>query len=185
MNKKRSGKKSEKIQIVVRGIGRARPQRRREDERRGKSPGSAKHHFKPGQSGNPRGRPHVPDVPKFKDAYSVALMDTVPASMAKQLGVPRGSTFMDVLVKNVVAAAALASMPHVEECRQVLEGKLPNTNQNIDIIPEFEELKNNEGFRNFVKDQLLEYRRQILSGGDDGVRHNEADQRSIPAPDSR
>lgn len=162
-------KKTGIVKIVVQGIGSTRPQRRtkKPGDRRGQNAEFLKAQFKKGSPAGPAFRKGFQRqrLPKFSDAYEVALMDEVPAALRKKLRVPEGTTFMDVLVRNVVAAAALqASIPHVTEVREVTQGKVANKNVNLNA--ELEAYATNPAFQQFLAEKLEEFRAKQLTEGD-------------------
>lgn len=161
--RKPGGKRTETVNIVVKGIGRARPKRRAKPGHRiGQSPRSIANRFKPGNTFGKNRRP----LPKFADAYTVALMEEVPAALRKQLGVAKGTTMMDLLVQRVVQEAAVnASIPHVTELRDTTQGKNPD--RRITMTANIERLIQDPEFLKFVEacaDKYLSQEKRAIHG---------------------
>jgi hypothetical protein len=169
--RKRIGKTKETVNVVVHGLRPPRPQKRPGD-RRGKNPDFIKNQFKAGKGENLDPRiergltlisklreagaiEYKKPMPKFADAYSLTMMDPLPKALCKKLKVPVGTTLMDLTVNRIAEMAARGSLPHVQEIREVTQGKVPNQNLNLSV--ELQAYAENEEFRKFIADRYAEF----------------------------
>ena len=147
-----------RVSVIIKGIGTlpARPHRRKKPgDKRGNNPDFVAQKFKPGNTFW-KNASHGTKLPRFSDAYEVALLQEVPAPLRKQLGVPKGTTMMDLLVSRVVEQAAVnASIPHVTEVRETVAGKNPD--RRITLTASLNRLMEDPEFQRFVEQRLDEY----------------------------
>ena len=81
--------------------------------------------FKPGQSGNPSGRPKKKPI---TDRYQEQLETLAPPEVAEELGLPPGKATMADVIARRMAIRAVSSNRAVEaarEMREAVEGKAP------------------------------------------------------------
>jgi hypothetical protein len=163
--RKLEGKTKETVNIMIHGLRPPRP-KKREGDRRGKNPDFIKNQFKAGKGENldprtKRGLTRIsqvrqaPRVPKFSDMYSVAMMDKLDARLCKKYGLPVGTTMLDLIINRVVEEAAHGSLEHVQEIREVCQGKVPN--KNLNVTAELEAYVDNPEFRQFMSEKLQEF----------------------------
>jgi hypothetical protein len=84
------------------------------------------YHFKPGQSGNPAGKPKRKPI---TDRYREQLEVLAPRDVAEEIGLPPTATMADVIARRM-AIRAINSRQAVEatrEMREAIEGKAPST----------------------------------------------------------
>jgi hypothetical protein len=79
--------------------------------------------FKPGQSGNPGGKPKVHQTMKMNQERMLAR--TAPAEVCGAVGAKRGSTWAEVLAAALFRRAALGDVSALREIRETTEGRLP------------------------------------------------------------
>jgi hypothetical protein len=97
---------------------------------RGNPDKTAPFRFKPGQSGNPGGRPKGAGSKKISEAYSAALMSPVPAEVREKLGIDTEAdcSWADLIAiqmvrKSVEVDGAKVNFSAVTELRETTEGK--------------------------------------------------------------
>jgi hypothetical protein len=78
--------------------------------------------FKPGQSGNPGGKPKIHQ--RMGVAYAAILAEAVPDEVALAAGIPLGSTWAMAIARGIVARAARGDVRAAREVREVTEGKV-------------------------------------------------------------
>ncbi len=76
--------------------------------------------WKPGESGNPSGRPKRRPI---TDCYIRMADEKMPPDMCKQLGMKRGSTFADALARGQFIKAIKGEAKNASEIREAIEGK--------------------------------------------------------------
>ena len=86
--------------------------------------------WKPGESGNPRGMPGRPKKKPITAAYEAVISDPLPPGLRKfrlgqrELELPEGSTFADLIALGQCAAAIKGNTAAAEEIANRLEGKV-------------------------------------------------------------
>ena len=76
--------------------------------------------FKPGQSGNPNGRPNARQI---TERYAILAEIPIEETERKKLNLPEGATYADALVFAIFARAMKGDMAAIREIREALEGK--------------------------------------------------------------
>jgi hypothetical protein len=76
--------------------------------------------WKPGQSGNPRGRPKGRPI---SDCYSEFADMPLPAELCRELGLPLGATYRHGLASCLFKTAMKGNVSAVREIREGIEGK--------------------------------------------------------------
>ena len=76
--------------------------------------------FKPGQSGNPNGRPKARLI---TERYAILAEIPIEETERKKLNLPEGATYADALVFAIFARAMKGDMAAIREIREALEGK--------------------------------------------------------------
>lgn len=71
---------------------------------------------------------------------------------------------MDVVIQSVVQNAMTGSIPHVQEVREVTQGKVAN--KNINVSAELELYATNPAFRQFIVEKLEEFKAKQLPSGE-------------------
>jgi hypothetical protein len=109
--------------------------------------------FKPGQSGNPGGKPHI----HIRFATRVAEELAKPASpmACRAAGLKRGSSKYDVMMTNAVALAMTGDMSAFVALRETCEGKLPN--RNFNLTASMERFLEDPKFREFLEQAHGDY----------------------------
>lgn len=85
-------------------------------------------YYKPGQSGNPSGRPKKkPITDRYKEALEVELPDGV----RKTLGMHKGATMGDALARRMTIRAIEGrnAVEAAREIREAIEGKAPSSSE--------------------------------------------------------
>ena len=85
--------------------------------------------FKKGQSGNPGGKPKV--FVKFAAKVAEEMLQPVPKEIKAALGLPRGATMYDAMVRALLLQAANGDTMAFTTARESVEGKLAQRNINI------------------------------------------------------
>lgn len=85
-----------------------------------------KYAYKPGQSGNPSGRPRGTGQSKLSKAYDVVLGQKVPKEILALYGV-EDMTWAEVIARGMASKAATGDTPAAKEIREVTEGRLPES----------------------------------------------------------
>jgi Family of unknown function (DUF5681) len=80
--------------------------------------------FKPGQSGNPGGKPKVHQTMKMN--YEALLSSPAPLGLYRAVGAPAGSTCGEVLTQGMFVRATLYDTAAAREIREVVEGRITN-----------------------------------------------------------
>jgi hypothetical protein len=124
------------------------------------SDGWKAHYFPKGKSGNPGGKPKVPYV-KFADRLADELTKPAPNAMKKLLGMHpnRQVTQYDCLVAAMVQAAAAGDWQASLGIRDVIEGRLPQTNYNLSV--QMKAFMEDKQFQEFLQEQHGAYLQQI------------------------
>jgi Family of unknown function (DUF5681) len=81
--------------------------------------------FKPGQSGNPGGKPKIHQ--RIGAEYATRLLEPVPQELAAVLGVEPGTHWAEAIARAVIARAARGDVSAAREVREVTEGRTPAT----------------------------------------------------------
>ena len=84
-------------------------------------PGMAEKMWKPGQSGNPGGRPKRKPL---TDAYSALLGQTVPPEIARQLRISETSTYAEVVAMALLKEAVKGKVNAAAELADRVEGRV-------------------------------------------------------------
>jgi hypothetical protein len=94
------------------------------------------HQFKPGQSGNPGGRPKGSGKVRISDAYASVMASQMPDEFKIAIGVDPQESFtwaegmaLQLLKKAINADSCKPSFKAIQELREVTEGKLPDKNE--------------------------------------------------------
>ncbi len=77
--------------------------------------------FPKGKSGNPGGKPKV--IQRFATMYVEQLVQSADNKVTKALGLKRGSSNFECLIKGMLNAAVRGDVAAAREIREVLEGK--------------------------------------------------------------
>jgi hypothetical protein len=109
------------VKIVIIGTG-ARPKLRPRGRPFKKGEGHA-FQFKPGQSGNPGGKPKIQQ--RMSAEYDAFLARAIPDEVALAVGLPPGSTWAEAIASAVIARAACGDVSAAREVRDVTEGHVP------------------------------------------------------------
>jgi hypothetical protein len=86
--------------------------------------------WKPGESGNPSGKPGRPKTKPITEAYQAVISDRLPEHLRKvklgqhTLELPEGSTFADLIAIGQCASAIKGNTAAAEEIANRLEGKV-------------------------------------------------------------
>jgi len=86
--------------------------------------------WKPGESGNPGGKPGRPKTKPITEAYKAVIADRLPDHLRKvklgqhTLELPEGSTFADLIAIGQCASAIKGNTAAAEEIANRLEGKV-------------------------------------------------------------
>jgi hypothetical protein len=78
--------------------------------------------FKPGQSGNPGGKPKIHQ--RMRSEYDALLARIVPDEILESLGIPPGSTWAAAVALGVAGRAAAGDSNAAREMREATEGKV-------------------------------------------------------------
>ena len=84
-------------------------------------PGMAEKMWKPGQSGNPGGRPKRKPL---TDAYAALLDKPIPSDMARQLKLDESTTYAQVIAMSLVREAVKGKVNAAAEVADRVEGKI-------------------------------------------------------------
>ncbi len=84
-------------------------------------PGMAEKMWKPGQSGNPGGRPKRKPL---TDAYAALLDKPIPPDMARQLKLDESTTYAQVIAMSLVREAVKGKVQAAAEVADRVEGKI-------------------------------------------------------------
>jgi hypothetical protein len=84
-------------------------------------PGMAEKMWKPGQSGNPGGRPKRKPL---TDAYSALLGQTIPLDVARQLRISEASTYAEVVAMALLKEAVKGKVNAAAELADRVEGRV-------------------------------------------------------------
>jgi hypothetical protein len=76
--------------------------------------------FKPGQSGNPSGRPKKKPV---SERYAESIEMPLPENIRKQLGLKPGATWGDAVAMGTIRSAVKGNQAAAKELREGIEGK--------------------------------------------------------------
>ena len=76
--------------------------------------------WKPGQSGNPSGRPHTKPI---SDRYAYVAEETLPESIQRKLKLGPGATYGDAIALLTFHAALEGDIAATREIREAIEGK--------------------------------------------------------------
>ena len=76
--------------------------------------------FKPGQSGNPGGRPRKRPI---SERYAVMVETKLPKDICRELSLPEGATYGDAMAMGQVNAALRGDTSAAREIREAVEGK--------------------------------------------------------------
>ncbi len=119
--------------------------------------------WKPGQSGNPSGRPKRRPI---SDAY-LALADCqIPRKLAKKLGLKKGSTWRDTVAHAILEEAAKGNVRAATEVREAIEGK---ATQRIELSGEgaenLSQPDNRVDISKLSRDELIAYRDILRKAG--------------------
>ena len=76
--------------------------------------------WKPGQSGNPSGRPKRRPI---SDAYAEYLQRPAPEKLRQELDLSEGATYADAIAAKLINAACEGRVAEVRELREATEGK--------------------------------------------------------------
>jgi len=79
------------------------------------------HAFKPGQSGNPGGKPRLVDHLLSK-TLRVALCDRAPDEVAKGFSLPSGSSWAQCIARKLIYMAVRGDLQAMREIREATEG---------------------------------------------------------------
>jgi hypothetical protein len=123
------------------------------------------HKFKPGQSGNPGGKPKV--FQTFDAMLRERLMQPCPPLIAKQLGLRRGATLYDAIVAAQILNAATGDNSSFMAIHDIVEGKLPQRNLNLSMSAEA--FLSDPGFREYLQQHHGEYLGQTTGAVIDGA----------------
>jgi hypothetical protein len=77
--------------------------------------------FRPGQSGNPGGRPRKRPI---SERYAVMVETQLPKDVCRKLNLPEGATYGDALAMGQVNAAMRGDTSAAREIREAVEGKV-------------------------------------------------------------
>ncbi len=91
------------------------------------NPGNLLPPWKPGQSGNPSGRPKRKPI---SDRYAILADMKMPDEMRRKLQMPEGSTFGDAVAFRIFMGALKGAPASAREIREAIEGKAA---QRIDV----------------------------------------------------
>lgn len=84
--------------------------------------------WKPGQSGNPGGRPKRRPI---SDAYEKVAGLKLPEDLRVKLGLPKGSLYRDAIAIQQIRAAIKGNSPAAKEIREAIEGK---ATQRVELV---------------------------------------------------
>ena len=84
------------------------------------------YHWKPGQSGNPLGKPKRKPI---TDRYHEQLEVVAPRALSEELGLPPQATMADVIARRMAirAVSGRQAVEAAREMREAVEGKSPTT----------------------------------------------------------
>ena len=94
------------------------------------------HQFRPGQSGNPGGRPRKKPL---TERYEFLLESAAPPEIRSAYGLADGATYGDVIAVNMVNQAIQGEVPATKEITDRVEGKSYIVVQNNTLIASFGE----------------------------------------------
>ena len=114
--------------------------------------------WKPGQTGNPNGRPRKKPI---TDRYREAIEEELPDEDREALGLPRGATIGDAIAKKMARRAAFDEVRAVESAREIresIEGRAPqsidvNEARDIQIHVSYENLTNSGDGNTIIDDE--------------------------------
>jgi hypothetical protein len=121
--------------------------------------------FKPGQSGNPGGKPKV--LQKFSARVSEEMMKDAPPALRKALGLKRGATMFDAMMSSAVTQAASGDLNAFVVMRETLEGKLPV--RSLNVSADLADMLNNSQFTAWLTDKFGEF--NTLRAGEEHGNH--------------
>jgi hypothetical protein len=76
--------------------------------------------WRPGESGNPAGRPRRRPI---SDAYDELLQRLAPEKLRRELDLSEGATYADALAATLINAACKGRVAEAREIREAVEGK--------------------------------------------------------------
>lgn len=106
--------------------------------------------WKPGESGNPQGRPKKKPITQ---RYEFLLEQLAPAEVRKAYGLKEGATYGDVIAINMVNQAIQGEVPATKEITDRVEGKSYIVVQSNTLIANFD-----DGERNRIKETMKKIR---------------------------
>ncbi len=119
--------------------------------------------WKPGQSGNPGGRPKRRPI---SDSYQALADVAIPAKIARKLRLPKGSTWRDTIAYAILQQAANGNVRAAAEVREAIEGK---ATQRIELSGEgaeaFAQADNRVDISKLSRDELIAYRGILRKAG--------------------
>ena len=133
------------------------------------------HGFPKGESGNPGGKPKV--FQKFSAKVAEEMLQPCPREIKKALGLKRGATTYDAMVKALLLQAAGGDTAAFTTARETVEGRL--VQKNVNISASLEALQNDPQFVEWLESQHAQY---LMGGNQNGRQTLEAIARGLPEP---
>jgi hypothetical protein len=110
----------------------AKPRKKNPPRTAFKKGGPNKHAFKPGESGNPGGKPKSAELRLVTKALSAALQNRAPAAVVKSLGLPSHASWAQCIAQQLIIQAAAGDTSAASAVIAATEG----TRARLDVFQE-------------------------------------------------